>query len=72
MGIVAFTSDHVRRLTGLSKRQLGYWDETDFFSPTIGDSGRRVFTAYTRFAMWLDSAQSRFFGASYLFRSSAE
>jgi DNA-binding transcriptional MerR regulator len=44
MEIVAFTTDQVRRLTGLSKRQIRYWDETGFFSPTIVDSGRRIFT----------------------------
>ena len=44
MEIVAFTTEHVRKLTGLSKRQLRYWDETGFFSPTIVDSGRRIFT----------------------------
>jgi uncharacterized protein (DUF433 family) len=32
-GIVAFSADQVRRLTGLSLRQLAYWDKTGFFSP---------------------------------------
>jgi uncharacterized protein (DUF433 family) len=42
--ILAFTADHVVRLAGLSKRQLGYWDSTGFFSPTIVDGfGRRTF-----------------------------
>jgi len=42
MQIVAFTSEHVRRLTGLSARQIRYWDDTGFFTPTlIGDSGHR-------------------------------
>jgi len=31
--ILAFSADQVRRLTGLSLRQLGYWDQTEFFSP---------------------------------------
>ncbi len=39
--IVAFTSEHVRRLTGLSTRQIGYWDDTGFFSPTIVDGYRK-------------------------------
>jgi uncharacterized protein (DUF433 family) len=41
---LAFTAENVRRLTGLSKRQLAYWDETDFFSPElINGQGGRVF-----------------------------
>lgn len=28
-----FTEDQVRRLTGLSKTQLRYWDQTGFFAP---------------------------------------
>lgn len=39
--IVAFTDDHVCRLTGLTKRQLGYWDRTGFFSPHYTDEHRR-------------------------------
>jgi len=31
--ILAFTAEQVCRLTGLSKRQLAYWDRTSFFSP---------------------------------------
>jgi uncharacterized protein (DUF433 family) len=42
--IAAFAAEHVCRLTGLSPRQLGYWDKTDFFSPTYIDEHRhRVF-----------------------------
>ena len=41
MEIIAFTADHVCRLTGLSPRQLGYWDKTGFFSPTLIDPYRR-------------------------------
>jgi len=29
----AFSADQVRRLTGLSLRQLTYWDATEFFAP---------------------------------------
>jgi uncharacterized protein (DUF433 family) len=44
MEIVAFTADHVRRLTGLSNRQIRYWDDTGFFSPTVIDgNSRRAF-----------------------------
>jgi uncharacterized protein (DUF433 family) len=39
--IVAFTAEHVCRLTGLSARQLRYWDATDFFSPALLDDYRR-------------------------------
>lgn len=39
--ILAFTADNVCRLTGLSARQLRYWDATDFFSPELLDEYRR-------------------------------
>lgn len=39
--LMAFTAEHVCRLTGLSARQLRYWDRTDFFSPTLLDEYRR-------------------------------
>jgi uncharacterized protein (DUF433 family) len=39
--IVAFTSEHICRLTGLSNRQLTYWDDTGFFSPAVVDGHRR-------------------------------
>lgn len=39
--LAAFTAEHVCRLTGLSSRQLRYWDRTDFFSPTLLDDHRR-------------------------------
>ena len=31
--VVAFAAEHVIRLTGLSMRQLAYWDRTGFFRP---------------------------------------
>lgn len=37
----AFTADHVVQLTGLSKRQLAYWDRTGFFAPTYAHEARR-------------------------------
>jgi DNA-binding transcriptional MerR regulator len=44
MEIIAFTADHVRKLTGLSARQIRYWDDTGFFSPTLIDrESRRAF-----------------------------
>lgn len=43
--ILAFTAEHVCRLTKLSAGQLRYWDKTDFFSPELLDSnGRRTFS----------------------------
>lgn len=39
--LAAFTAEHVCRLTGLSARQLRYWDQTEFFSPTLLDGHRR-------------------------------
>jgi uncharacterized protein (DUF433 family) len=42
--VVAFTAEHVCRLTGLSLGQLRYWDKTEFFSPTlVDDHSRRSF-----------------------------
>jgi uncharacterized protein (DUF433 family) len=34
--IAAFSEEHAERLTGVTKGQLRYWDQTDFFSPTFG------------------------------------
>jgi DNA-binding transcriptional MerR regulator len=39
--LAAFTADHVCRMTGLSARQLRYWDKTEFFSPTLLDTHKR-------------------------------
>lgn len=39
--LLAFSSEHVSRLTSLSLRQLGYWDRTGFFSPQYADENRR-------------------------------
>lgn len=41
--LLAFTTDHVCRLTGLSLRQVRYWDKTGFFSPTLVHGARRAF-----------------------------
>ena len=38
--ILAFTAEQVCKLTGLSKRQLRYWDDTGFFSPTTIEGAR--------------------------------
>jgi uncharacterized protein (DUF433 family) len=39
--LLAFTAENVCRLTGLSARQLSYWDKTGFFSPTLIDEFKR-------------------------------
>lgn len=36
-----FSANHVVRLTGLSHRQLSYWDETGFFTPHFAFENRR-------------------------------
>lgn len=38
--LLAFTTEHVSRLTGLSNRQLRYWSDTDFFTPKVAETGR--------------------------------
>jgi uncharacterized protein (DUF433 family) len=44
--ILAFSAWHVCRLSGLTMRQLGYWDRTGFFSPSYAEGPRR--SAFTR------------------------
>ena len=39
--LLAFTAEHVCQLTGLSSRQLRYWDDTAFFKPTLLPGHRR-------------------------------
>jgi uncharacterized protein (DUF433 family) len=34
--IAAFSDEQVQRLTGVTKSQLRYWNNTDFFHPTFG------------------------------------
>jgi uncharacterized protein (DUF433 family) len=38
--ISAFTEDHVAKLTGVSKRQLRYWDRDNFFTPSLAYEDR--------------------------------
>jgi hypothetical protein len=40
--IRAFTLESVERLTGVTQRQLKYWDDTDFFKPEYGYENRRI------------------------------
>jgi uncharacterized protein (DUF433 family) len=39
--LLAFSAQHVCQLTGLSMRQVRYWDRTGFFSPCYSDEHRR-------------------------------
>jgi hypothetical protein len=49
--IQAFSVNHVVRVTGLSKRQIAYWDQTEFFSPRHADA---VHSAYNRIYSFQD------------------
>jgi hypothetical protein len=40
--IETFTEDRASRLTGVSVRQLRYWDRDGFFSPNLGYEDRSV------------------------------
>ena len=55
--VAAFTEDQVERLTGVSKRQLRYWDRTGFFKPALGDESRR--SVYSRIYSFKDVASLR-------------
>src|SRR4051794_6182220 len=39
--VAAFTEDQAAKLTGISVRQLRYWDRTGFFVPTLAYEDRR-------------------------------
>ena len=41
-GLLGFSADQASRLTGLSSRQLRYWDETEFFSPAFREEIERA------------------------------
>ena len=41
LGWRAFTAEKVSKLTGLTKRQLQYWDERRFLSPSVSSRGGR-------------------------------
>lgn len=50
--VTAFTAEQVVRLTGLTMRQLSYWDQTGFFAPEYADENRK--SAYSRMYSFLD------------------
>jgi uncharacterized protein (DUF433 family) len=58
--IAAFTEEQVERLTGLSKRQLRYWDRTGFFVPSSAAENRRV--AFSRIYSFRDILALRTLG----------
>ena len=37
--ISAFSAEHVARITGLTPRQITYWDGTGFFKPSLAQTG---------------------------------
>ena len=55
--ISAFSEDQVERLTGLTKRQLRYWDRTGFFKPELAEENRRV--AFSRVYSFTDIVSLR-------------
>lgn len=55
--IAAFSEEQVERLTGISKRQLRYWDRTNFFKPAFVNDNRRV--AFSRIYSFRDVASLR-------------
>lgn len=40
--IAAFSEEQTERLTGVTKRQLRYWDSTSFYTPSYAEENRRV------------------------------
>jgi uncharacterized protein (DUF433 family) len=50
--VAAFSAEQVRRLTGLTTRQLTYWDRTRFFAPSYADDDRR--SPYSRLYSFRD------------------
>jgi DNA-binding transcriptional MerR regulator len=50
--VAAFSEEQVERLTGLTKAQLRYWDNTGFFRPKYADENRRF--AYSRLYSFKD------------------
>ena len=55
--IAAFSEDQIERLTGISNRQLRYWDRTNFFRPTFAEENRRV--AFSRVYSFTDLVSLR-------------
>lgn len=58
--IRAFSADQVMKLTGLSKRQLVYWDDTEFFKPRFAAGSRT--SPYSRIYSFKDVVGLRALG----------
>ena len=50
--VSAFSEEHVEALTGITRRQLQYWDRTGFFAPSLADDNRRL--SYSRIYSFRD------------------
>ena len=57
MIVSVFSEDQVQRLTGISKRQLRYWDRTGFFTPSLAEENRRI--AFSRIYSFTDVVSLR-------------
>jgi uncharacterized protein (DUF433 family) len=55
--VMAFSEEHVERLTGITVHQLRYWDKTDFFHPQFAADDRRV--AFSRVYSFKDVVSLR-------------
>ncbi len=50
--VSAFSEEDVERLTGITVRQLRYWDGTRFFVPSLASDDRRI--VYSRIYSFRD------------------
>lgn len=55
--VMAFSEEHVERLTGITVHQLRYWDKTGFFHPQFAADDRRV--AFSRVYSFKDIVSLR-------------
>ena len=59
--IAAFSEIQTERLTGITRRQLRYWDNTCFYSPSYAEKNRRV--AFSRIYSFKDIVALRVLSA---------
>ena len=55
--VMAFSEEHVERLTGITVHQLRYWDRTEFFHPEFASEDRRA--AFSRVYSFKDVVSLR-------------
>lgn len=55
--VMAFSEEHVERLTGITVHQLRYWDRTEFFHPEFAAEDRRA--AFSRVYSFKDVVSLR-------------